>query len=91
MILIKVYQDEDKKMQMENWSLLSDNVRYVQHDEKSKTPHKRDINTLDYHQYKELYHKLKGEKNHTLDVGVYKYVQQEFRPKQNILRTDKNG
>ena len=29
-----------------------------------------DINTLDYHQHKELYHKLKGEneKSHTLDV-----------------------
>ena len=67
-ILNKVYQDEDNMMQMENWSILSNNVRYVQHDEKSKTPHKLDINTLDYHQHKELYHKLKGEKSHMLDV-----------------------
>ena len=67
-ILSKVYWDEDKMMQIQNWSLLSDNVRYVQHDGKSKTPHKLDINTLDYHQYKALYCKLKGEKSHTLDV-----------------------
>ena len=33
-ILNKVYKEEDKMMQMENWSILSDNVRYVQHDEK---------------------------------------------------------
>ena len=60
-ILNKVYKEEDKMMQMENWSILSDNIRYVQHDEKSKTPHKLDINTLDYCQDKELYCKLKGE------------------------------
>ena len=53
-ILNKVYQDEDKMMQMENWSILSNNVRYIQHGEKSKTPQKLDINTLDYHQHKEL-------------------------------------
>ena len=67
-ILNKVYWDEDKMMQMENWSILRSNVRYVQHDEKSKTPHKLDINTSDYCQHKELYHKLKGEKSHMLDV-----------------------
>ena len=36
-ILIKVYKDEDKTPQMENWSIFSDNVRYVQHDEKPRT------------------------------------------------------
>ena len=55
-------------MQMENWSILSDNVRYVQHDERSKTPHHLDINALDYCQYKRLYNSLKGEESHTLDV-----------------------
>ena len=48
-ILNKVYKGEDKMMQMENWSILSNKVRYIQHDEKSKTPHKLDLNTLDYH------------------------------------------
>ena len=54
--------------QMENWSILSNNVRYVQHDERSKTPHNLDINTLDYHQYKRLCNSLKGEESHMLDV-----------------------
>ena len=65
-ILNKVYRDEDKMMQMENWSILSNNVRYVQHDE--KTSHRLNINTLAYCQNKELYYKLKGEKSHMLDV-----------------------
>ena len=54
--------------QMENWSFLSENVRYVQHDEKSKTPHRLDLNTLDYHQHKGLYNQMKGEKRDMLDV-----------------------
>ena len=55
-------------MQMENWSVLSDIVRYIQHGERSKTSHNLDINTLDYHQYKRLYNSLKGEESNTLDV-----------------------
>ena len=51
-ILNKVYWDEHKMMQMENWSILSDNVRYIQYDERSKTLHSLDVNTLDYCQYK---------------------------------------
>ena len=43
-ILNKVYKEEDKTPQMENLSIFSDNVRYVQHDK--KTPHKVDLNTL---------------------------------------------
>ena len=53
---------------MENWSILSDSVRYVQPDERSKTPHRLDINTLDYCRHKRLYCRLKGEENHMLDV-----------------------
>ena len=45
---------------------MSDNVRYAQHDE--KTSHNSDIDTLDYHQHKELYCKLKGEKGHMLEL-----------------------
>ena len=51
---------------MENWSIFSDNVRYVQHDE--KTPHKLDLNTLDYQHHKEINCKLKGEESKTLHV-----------------------
>ena len=36
--LNKVYKEEDKTLQIKNWSIFSANVRYVQHDE--KTPHK---------------------------------------------------
>ena len=52
-------------IQMKNWLILSDNVK---HDEKSKTSHKLDLNTLDYCQHKEVYCKLKGEKSHILEV-----------------------
>ena len=45
-ILNKVYKDENKTPQMENWSIFSDNIRYVQHGE--RTPHKLGLNTLDY-------------------------------------------
>ena len=55
-------------MQMENRSNLSDSVRYVQHDERSKTPHRLDKNTLDYCQHKRLYCRLKGEESHMSDV-----------------------
>ena len=67
-ILNKVYKEEDKTTQIENWSILSDNVRYIQHDKKSKTSHKLAINTLDCHQHKKLYCKLKEEKSQTLEV-----------------------
>ena len=45
-ILNKVYKDEDKALQMENWSIFTDRIKYVQHDE--KTSHRLDLNTLDY-------------------------------------------
>ena len=56
---------------MRNWSIFSDNVRYIQHEQ--KTPHKLNTDTLDYRYYKELYFKLKGEERETLDVdfGIY--------------------
>ena len=56
-ILNKVYRDEDKTLQMENWSIFTDKIKYVHHDE--KTPHRLDLNTLDYWLHKELYYKLK--------------------------------
>ena len=65
-ILNKVYKDEDKTPQMEDWSIFSDNIRYVQHDK--KTPHILDLNALDYQLHRELYCKLKGEESETLDI-----------------------
>ena len=70
-VLNKVFREEDKSPEMRNWSIFSDNVRYIQHE--PKTPHKLDIDTLDYRQHKELYFRLKGEESETLDVdfGLY--------------------
>ena len=52
-VLNNVYREEGKSPEMRNWSIFSDNVRYVEY--KQKTPHQLNINTLDYKQHKELY------------------------------------
>ena len=44
---------------MRNWSIFSDNVRYVQHDQ--VMPQNLNTDTLDYRDHKELYLKLKQE------------------------------
>ena len=56
---------------MRNWSIFSDNVRYIQH--KQKTSPNLNIDTLDYRQHRELHLKLKGEERETLDIdfGIY--------------------
>ena len=56
---------------MRNWSIFSDNVWYMQHDQ--MTPQNLNIDTLDYRNHKELYIKLKEKKGETLDVdfGLY--------------------
>ena len=53
-VLNNVYKDEIKTVQMEYWSILSDNVKYVQHDEESKTVHDLDVKTLVYRHHKKL-------------------------------------
>ena len=47
-VLNIVYKEENKTAHIENWSVLSDNARYVQHDESSKTTCNLDMKTLDY-------------------------------------------
>ena len=71
-VLNKVYREEDKSPEMRNWSIFSDNIRYVQHEQ--KTPHKLNIDTLDYRHHKELYFKLKGEEREALDVDLRIYL-----------------
>ena len=70
-ILNKVFREEDKSHKMRNWSIFSDNVRYIQHEQ--MTPQNLNIDTLDYRHRKELYLKLKEEERETLDVdfGIY--------------------
>ena len=64
----KVFREEDKSPEMRNWSIFSDNVRYVQHEQ--KTPHKLNTDTLDYRHHKELYFKLKEGGRETLDIDL---------------------
>ena len=70
-VLNKVFKEEDKSPEMKNWSIFSDNVRYIQHDQ--ATPQNLNVDTLDYRDHKELYYKLKEKKGETLDVdfGLY--------------------
>ena len=70
-ILNKVFREEDKSPEMRNWSIFSDNVRYVQHEQ--MTPQNLNIDTSDYRYHKELYLKLKEEERETLDIdfGIY--------------------
>ena len=70
-VLKKVFREEDKFPEMRNWSIFSDNVRYIQHEQ--MTPHELNIDTLDYRHHKELYFKLKGEERETLDVDFRTY------------------
>ena len=44
-ILNKVLREKDKSPEMRNWSILSDNVRYVQHEQ--MTPQNLNIDNLD--------------------------------------------
>ena len=70
-ILNKVFREEDKSPEMRNWSIFSDNVRYVQHIQ--MTPQHLNIDTLDNKHHKELYLNLKEEERERLDIdfGVY--------------------
>ena len=65
-MLSNVYKDKTKTMQMEFLSTLSDNVKYIEHDEKSV--HSQDVETLDYRQHRQLYHKLKAEEKQMLEI-----------------------
>ena len=70
-VLNNVYKESDKSLEMQSWSIFSDNVRYIQHD-KMATPD-LDIDTLDYPEHKDVYFQMKNEKGETLDIdfGLY--------------------
>ena len=70
-ILNKVFREEGKSPEMRNWSIFSDNVKYVQHE--LLTPQNLDIYTLDYRHHKELYLTLTEEGREILDIdfGIY--------------------
>ena len=56
---------------MRNWSIFSDIVRYMQHDQ--VTPQNLNVDTLDCRDHKELYYKLKEKKRETLDIDFSLY------------------
>ena len=65
-VLNKIFREEDKSPEIRNWSIFSDNVRYVQHEQ--NTPPELDIVSLDYRHHRELYFKLKEEERETLGI-----------------------
>ena len=70
-VLNNVYKIPEKCLEMKNWSIFSDNVRYIQQDQ--MTTQNLDFDTLDYRNHKDLYLQLKEEKREALDVdfGLY--------------------
>ena len=70
-VLNNVFKEKDESPEMRNWSIFSDNIRYVQHDQ--VTPQNLNVDTLDYREHKELYLKIKWKKGETLDddFGLY--------------------
>ena len=70
-VLNNIYKEPEKFPEMKNWSIFSDNVRYVQHNK--MTTQNLDIDTLDYRDHKDLYFQLKDEERETLDIdfGLY--------------------
>ena len=70
-VLNNIYKIPEKCLGMKNWSIFSDNVRYVQHDK--MTTQNLDFDTLDYRNHQDLYFQLKDEERETLDIdfGLY--------------------
>ena len=56
-VLNNIYKIPEKCPEMKNWSIFSDNVRYVQHDQ--MTTQNLDFDTLDYRNHQDLYFQLK--------------------------------
>ena len=70
-VLNNIYKIPEKCLEMKNWSIFSDNVRYVQHDQ--MTTQNLNFDTLDYRNHKDLYLQLKEEQREALDIdfGLY--------------------
>ena len=70
-VLNNVYKVPEKCPEMKNWSIFSDNIRYVQHDK--MTTQYLNFDTLDYRDHKDLYLQLKEEplSASDIDFGLY--------------------
>ena len=65
-VLNKVYKVENKTPQTEDLSIFTDQIRYTQHDERTK--HSLDLTTIDFQQHHDLYCQLKEEEGSSLDI-----------------------
>ena len=70
-VLNNVYKVPEKCPEIKKWSIFSDNVRYVQHDQ--RTTQNLNFDTLEYRNHKDLYFQLKDEERETLDIGFGLY------------------
>ena len=70
-VLNNVYKVLEKCPEMKDWSIFSDNIKCVQHNQ--MTTQNLNFGTLDYRNHKGLYLQLKNKKSETLDVdfGLY--------------------
>ena len=70
-VLNNIYKIPEKCPEMMNWSIFSDNIRYIQHDK--MTTQNLDFDTLEYRNHKDLYLQLKEDPLLALDIdfGLY--------------------
>ena len=67
-ILSEVSKKEKVSTQKGDWSILSDHVKYVRHDDESETFHNLHINTLNYHENKDVCSELERKEMLKADV-----------------------
>ena len=70
-VLNNVYKVPESCPEMKDWSIFSDNIRYVQYDQ-MKTQN-LNFDTLDYRNHKCLYLQLKNKKSETVDINFELY------------------
>ena len=70
-VLNNIYKIPEKCPEMKDWSIFSDNIRYIQHDK--MTAQNMDFDALDYRNHQDLYFQLKDKERETLDIdfGLY--------------------
>ena len=65
-ILNKVYKQNNQIPQAEDWSIFIDQIKYIQHDERSN--YRFHLRPLNYQQHNDLYHQLKEEHGSSLNI-----------------------
>ena len=66
MVLNKVYRDEDKTPLVENWSIFTDQIKNIHHDQRAQ--HRLDLHPLDCQLHKDLYCNLEGEEGGSIEI-----------------------